>query len=396
MIIFDPIERALWIIAISLMIFCSYLFFTRARKSQLPDEKRIMYGFTFFVFCFSICRLIFYISDFYIVGNYINHTYHGDLSSTTLIYDHLTILGHMAWMIGMTIFFFSFERTESFTKYLFTISSIIVIIVTAIAIEFRYLSIAFFGIILIGVLIYLSIKSSKEIKDVSAFIFIGIFFVAIGSMFTTMTIRALINLIFPGLAPLLFIIGTTIVIAPHFLEQKYLSRAIPIWIILIFFLLIYIIISPVIVFRGDFHLYVTILILSINIPAIIVLLFSVNHIWKIIKSKSNSYEFNEEEQRDEDFLKLFSKPKKVTEEEITISKEKKTCLVCKNELSRENYICPECKAFYCVKCASALASLENACWVCNVPFDESKPSFLPESSKVIKEVDNKKQNHKKS
>ena len=27
-----------------------------------------------------------------------------------------------------------------------------------------------------------------------------------------------------------------------------------------------------------------------------------------------------------------------------------------------------------IKCAYALTNLENACWVCNNPFDDSKPS----------------------
>jgi len=63
----------------------------------------------------------------------------------------------------------------------------------------------------------------------------------------------------------------------------------------------------------------------------------------------------------------------ITEEEVSISKEKKICLVCKNKISRLNYICPECNAFYCFKCSDVLVNLENACWVCETPFDESKP-----------------------
>jgi len=37
------------------------------------------------------------------------------------------------------------------------------------------------------------------------------------------------------------------------------------------------------------------------------------------------------------------------------------------------YICPDCDTFYCKKCSKTLVNLENACWVCNHPFDESKP-----------------------
>jgi len=76
-----------------------------------------------------------------------------------------------------------------------------------------------------------------------------------------------------------------------------------------------------------------------------------------------------------DFFRISQyKKEDLTEEEVSISKEKKICLVCKGKLSRHNiYICPGCDTFYCQKCAYALENLENACWVCETPFDESKP-----------------------
>ncbi|MFX1338925.1 MAG: hypothetical protein ACFFDK_09975 [Promethearchaeota archaeon] len=83
-----------------------------------------------------------------------------------------------------------------------------------------------------------------------------------------------------------------------------------------------------------------------------------------------------------------TRPEKITEEEVSISKEKKICLVCKGKVSRAVYICPKCDALYCNNCSQALSNLENACWVCNTPFDESKPvkPYKKESNnKVVKE-----------
>jgi predicted amidophosphoribosyltransferase len=73
-------------------------------------------------------------------------------------------------------------------------------------------------------------------------------------------------------------------------------------------------------------------------------------------------------------LSAFAKPQRITEEEVSISKEKRICLVCKNKLSKHIYLCSECGAFYCLKCSEALSNLENECWVCSFPFNESKPS----------------------
>ena len=52
-----------------------------------------------------------------------------------------------------------------------------------------------------------------------------------------------------------------------------------------------------------------------------------------------------------------------------------------------SYICPECGAYYCVKCYNALKEAENECWSCNTPLDESRPSI---KSKEIGETKGKK------
>ncbi len=71
---------------------------------------------------------------------------------------------------------------------------------------------------------------------------------------------------------------------------------------------------------------------------------------------------------------LYTRPNRITEEEVTFHFEKKICLVCKKKILKFTYICPECEIFYCMNCGQALANLENVCWVCNTPIDESKPS----------------------
>ncbi len=94
------------------------------------------------------------------------------------------------------------------------------------------------------------------------------------------------------------------------------------------------------------------------------------------------------EQKDEvqDFLKILSRPKKLTEEEVTFYKEKKICLVCKGKVGGFMFMCNSCDALYCGNCAQALSNLENACWVCDGPIDESKPvrSYKDEEEAEIK------------
>jgi predicted amidophosphoribosyltransferase len=74
-----------------------------------------------------------------------------------------------------------------------------------------------------------------------------------------------------------------------------------------------------------------------------------------------------------DFIKTFTKPSTVSIEEVELCRKEGLCLVCKSKVSRLNYLCPKCNALYCIKCSEALTNLENMCWVCDTPFDESTP-----------------------
>lgn len=94
---------------------------------------------------------------------------------------------------------------------------------------------------------------------------------------------------------------------------------------------------------------------------------------------------------EEGLFRLSKRPDNITEEEVTFHREKKICLVCKGRVEKFNYICPMCDALYCMNCAQALTNLENVCWVCDSPIDDSKP--VEESTKsedIIEEKSFKK------
>ncbi len=85
----------------------------------------------------------------------------------------------------------------------------------------------------------------------------------------------------------------------------------------------------------------------------------------------------EKQERFKKFVDMFERPAEITDDEVTYYREQKVCLVCKAKVTRNLYICPGCDALYCTKCSEALAHLENACWSCNAPFDESRPVQKP-------------------
>ncbi len=82
----------------------------------------------------------------------------------------------------------------------------------------------------------------------------------------------------------------------------------------------------------------------------------------------------------------FIRPDNFDEEDLSLYKERKICLVCKgNATGFEVYVCTECGALYCLKCAQALSNLENICWACNAPIDQSRPIKPLEKEQVESE-----------
>ena len=99
---------------------------------------------------------------------------------------------------------------------------------------------------------------------------------------------------------------------------------------------------------------------------------------------------------EQSLFRISKRPENITEEEVSISKEKKICLVCKGNVSGINYICTKCGAYYCLNCSQALSNLENQCWSCDTPIDESKPSTSFKEEKIsVEEMEKKINNNKR-
>ncbi|MFX1337993.1 MAG: MFS transporter [Promethearchaeota archaeon] len=94
-------------------------------------------------------------------------------------------------------------------------------------------------------------------------------------------------------------------------------------------------------------------------------------------------------------LKWERPTEKISEEDVQLYKEQKICLICKGHVGgfTFTFICPKCDVLYCEKCARALANLENKCWVCGHPIDESK--HVKHQKKREEDLEIKKKTDKK-
>jgi hypothetical protein len=219
--------------------------------------------------------------------------------------------------------------------------------------------------------------STLEFKAVSSFILFGSLFVLLGLSFLNHNIKSL-NTIPLVIGPILVILGTSFCLAPTIINPKFFVQRITYWkwYGIISFLIQCVLLS--------YFLLIKLPLSSIIIGILIILTTVFYNYYTISSIKAQELLGYKEEQKD--ILRAFTRPQLITEKEVTISKEKKICLVCKGKISRLTYICPNCEAIYCEKCSNTLSDLENRCWVCETPFDESKPVKLPEKEEEDIEI----------
>ncbi|MFX0083634.1 MAG: hypothetical protein ACFE94_17940 [Candidatus Hodarchaeota archaeon] len=306
----------------------SLFYLDHGRKKEIIHEKVLMYGFASFWLSIAITRTFFYFSDYFLEG-----TYTGDLSIIIQTYE-----------------------IENYILLYFYLYFFVYILISIISLSIMF--------------IWFSIKSKKEFQIISSVVTIGFAMVLIGWAFETTAIKEL-NLISPAIPSVFIVIGALTAIFPIVIDLEFFSSHVANWLVLIS-------IAGILVFLGltvftNLPLFIiSQLIIWISIIVLVaVIIYIIVHITKQIRTPQSSTLVVKEELKD--FIKIFTKPSTITVEEIELYREKGLCLVCKSKVSRLNYVCPKCNAFYCVKCSEALTNLENTCWVCETPFDESKP-----------------------
>lgn len=372
--IWNPVELVFWGIALATLFIGAFICFYRGREKENYNEKIITYGVGGY-FLGHLFYVIFIIVNYlYIDGAYRNVTFYGDidkLNQNNVLFIKICII---SFAIGYLLFLLSLEIILKFTKYILSIILSILIILIIITPNYS----TFFNIAMIAfmisnlsfiiILLYITKWSRFEFKAISSILIFGGALSAMGIILTRPDVKR-INIIPLFIAPLCSILGALIILLPMIVNPESFLRAIIYWIIcgiltigLSVLILFYYIIGGMPVQ----HVINNIIITG-------VLVFILYDSLKAIRTQT-SKGLPESKEELLNILGTFSKPPKITEEEVMFHKEQKICLVCKGKLLRSIYLCPSCDALYCKKCSDALSDLENACWVCNAPFDESKPS----------------------
>jgi hypothetical protein len=386
--VWDPFIIFLEGVLITLLLIGAGLFIFRAHQRKDFNEKLLLYGFAILFYGAVYSRFFSILAVLQVSGVYINHTFYADTNNINPDYYTYIAIGFIGNMIAWALFVFIFEFNFKRTKYLLTIYNTISIVVLFLLPPFSFWSISigtiFYHINNTAIPIILIIYSKwshPEFRPASLVLFIGFILSGIGDIFPRIPQVPMI------LIQLIYIAALMIIISPTFISPEFFSRNLK-----------YVIIIGV---SSTYLLALTHLFLAIyfnlGVDAIIgqllVLLFYCFYYYFIIKYIKSGKIYERQESLP-DVLGIFSRPQRLTEEEVYVAKEKKICLVCKNKVGGfDIFLCKRCDSLYCENCARTLSNLENACWVCEAPFDESKPVKLPEKEEeeiTIEGKDSKK------
>ena len=387
--IWDPSERFFSGIALALALMCGIYFVYKARKREVFNEKIIMLGLSSLPLGFALSLIFTYFQVFQVQGTFINNIFYGDYDIIKSPYEILGRLSYISLGIGCLFFVLAFEIIIKRTKYFLTIFyAILIAIEIILPIEGSLFNMPFSTIaryvfnypiilgllILVPLVLYLYTKwSHLEFKAVSSFLLFG-FLLFVISLNLAKKVHKNLNVYPLVLGPLLLILGCCITMLPAIINPKIISRALTYWVLFAILTIPFLIIMLYIDIINDlaFQFIIEFIVAFMYIYIIFFLII------KNIKSEIISESREAEKGLESQVLGIFTRPQKVTEEEVIFHRERKICLVCKGKLLRSIYLCPECDALYCIKCSEALSTLENVCWSCYTPIDPAKPIKLKE------------------
>ena len=372
-LIFDPLSQFLWAVAISILFICAIRYFNMGRKKEIYYEKRIMYAYTVSFVGFVLYGLFISLNNYFIQGHYEGHNYYGDYANFEFLYRVFIKCAYIALLWGMATFFMRFEIIFKKTKRLISISAIIIGFIliftsaeTAIFLAHEVFFLPLYALFLLMLLI-LTKWSELEFKGTSSFVFIGSIFIGGGLIFDSLLIKPL------GVVPLIttpisFIIGASICLMPTIFDPQKFGNAYEIWRATTIATVIINCTFQVMTFLLNLPLFIQVGNLIFTIYIIVLL----NRTLHDIKVEINTESTGELKKRTGDIMGVFTRPPKITEEEIRFHKELRICLVCKEKIKGFNFMCTDCSALYCNKCSKTLSTTENACWVCETAFIDPK------------------------
>ncbi|MGQ4876637.1 MAG: PAS domain-containing protein, partial [Promethearchaeia archaeon] len=230
----ENLEFLLWGIALTLLIFCTFLFYIRGAKNKIYEGYQILFGFSAIFFAFYFWILFQIIIDL----NYSNvKDFSIPISSKTFFLEFFDRISILFFTSFFSLFFYYFEKLIKKTHFLITLGAISLLIISFL-LPYKYAYLIQYNFIFqyilmatISILFYITKISQLEFKSISSFILLGGSFYAI-ALFTYSPQIRLSNCIPNIISPIFFILGSIIASLPTLLNAKFFSKPLECWLLL--------------------------------------------------------------------------------------------------------------------------------------------------------------------
>jgi len=365
---------------ISLSFITAISYYNIGKKKENSLEKSFNYAYSIAIFCLSIELLFIVLGFLFLEGSYQGHSFIVNFQNLTIAFHWLIKIAYFFFWIAFIPYYFTYEkmmeRNKHIVSWLFlTIAILMILLPYDIAIGYlHYFALGFISIYFNITLFKLMKLSQRKLRAATAFILMGTGLLIMTLIFTYP------GLIERGISPSLslasfyWLIGTALCLIPSIINPDYFLRGKAFWYFVCAFLPIQYLLLALYCFSNG--------VIDIGLISIFEVVF--NTILSIKFIKFLRTEDNIQEKHQAGLIGVFTQPQKITEEEVSIYRDKAICLVCKGVVANFSYICSNCKALYCNKCVKALMDMENVCWACDSQLDENKPIKKKE---VVKEIE---------
>lgn len=256
------------------------------------------------------------------------------------MYETLRLGSYISSFLGYLLFFLYFEKAFKNTKYIPALISLSTIVTIVFFIDINEI-LTYINVIIVILILYWFYKnSSKEFQIITIFFYLGMIVIIVGGLFNWRRFRE-IYAIPPTYGYFVTILGVIMITIPLLIEPEKFTRSkilkpVNVWILILIIMstLLPLSILTLINTEVSSQLDAFIMIVSTIFVCIILIMISLRNIRKHMKKE----EIPKTEADSPDLMKIFTKPQKLTEEEVSISKEKKVCLVCKGGVTRYDTI----------------------------------------------------------
>lgn len=119
--IWNPVERFLWGVAITLLLICGLIYVYRGTQREDRTERLILFGYSSLFFGWALHRVGIFLLEIQLEGIYVQNDFYGIFDINNINFQIFQFWSLLFAYVGYFLFFFAVEMSLNRTKFLISI-----------------------------------------------------------------------------------------------------------------------------------------------------------------------------------------------------------------------------------------------------------------------------------